>query len=192
MARAGVTAERLTEAAAELADEAGFDAVSLSALARRFGVKDASLYSHVRNLQELRVRVTLLALAELAEQVSDAMAGRAARDALVAFATTYRRYARQHPGRWAALQMELDPATAEASAARRHAELTRAVLRGYRLEEPDQTDAARLVLGAIHGFLGLEASGGFGHNPRDLDASFGAALDALDVALRHWPASMHR
>ena len=182
-----MTAERLTLAAAELADEVGFEHVTLSALARRFGVKDASLYAHVRNLRELRVRVALLALAELAEQASDAMAGRATRDALVAFATTYRRYAREHPGRYAAMQLELDPATAEASAARRHAELARAVLRGYGLEEPDQTDAARLVLGAVYGFLGLEAGGGFGHNPRDLDASFAAALDALDMALTRWP-----
>lgn len=49
MARVGLTKERLTQAGAELADEVGFDKVTVSALARRFGVKDASLYSHVRN-----------------------------------------------------------------------------------------------------------------------------------------------
>ncbi len=48
MARAGLTPERLTRAAAELADEVGFGNVTVSALARRFGVKDASLYSHVK------------------------------------------------------------------------------------------------------------------------------------------------
>ena len=38
MARAGLTVERLVQAAAELADEVGFDNLTVSALARRFGV----------------------------------------------------------------------------------------------------------------------------------------------------------
>ena len=38
MARVGLTAERLTQAGAELADEVGFDQVTVSELARRFDV----------------------------------------------------------------------------------------------------------------------------------------------------------
>ncbi len=68
MARAGLTADRVVSAAADLADEVGFENVSLSALARRFGVKDASLYSHVRNLQDLRTRVAFLAGGELIDR----------------------------------------------------------------------------------------------------------------------------
>ena len=77
--RVGLTSDRLTLAAADLADRVGFDAVTVAALARGFGVKDASLYSHVANLQELRTRVTVLALAELADRIADAVARRAAR-----------------------------------------------------------------------------------------------------------------
>ena len=186
MARAGLTAQRLTVAAADLADEVGFDAVTLAALARGLGVKDASLYSHVGGLKELRTRVTVLALAELAELLADAVAGRSGKDALAAFATTYRRYALDHPGRYTAMQQELDPPTAAQSAAPRHGELVRAVLRGYRLGDPDQTDAARLVLATVYGFLGLEAMGGFSHHPRDLQASFDRSVDAVDHALRDW------
>ncbi|HSA51706.1 MAG TPA: TetR family transcriptional regulator, partial [Yinghuangia sp.] len=72
MARAGITAARLTQAAAEMADEAGFDKVTLSELARRFGVKDASLYSHVDNLRALRVRIALLGARELTDRIADA------------------------------------------------------------------------------------------------------------------------
>jgi AcrR family transcriptional regulator len=57
--RAGLNPERVTEAAAELADQVGFDNVTVTALARRFGVADASLYSHVRNVRELRERVAV-------------------------------------------------------------------------------------------------------------------------------------
>lgn len=187
MVRIGLTADRLTVAAADLADEIGFESVTVSALARRFGVKDASLYSHIRNLQDLRSRVAVLALAELADGVGAALAGRAGKDALVAFADAYRNYAALHPGRYDATRMDLDPTVAAASAAGRHAELTRAILRGYALVEPDETDAVRLLHSIFHGYASLERTGGFRHTARTADLSWAAALDALDVALRNWP-----
>lgn len=116
MARAGLTTERLTRAGAELADEVGFDQVTVSALARRFDVKVASLYSHMKNSQDLRTRIALLALEELADRGAAALAGRAGKDALTALANVYRDYAREHPGRYAAAQLRLDPQTAAASA----------------------------------------------------------------------------
>ncbi|SDD79764.1 TetR/AcrR family transcriptional regulator [Actinokineospora iranica] len=189
MARAGLTAERLIQAAAELADEIGFEQVTASALARRFDVKDASLYAHVKSVRELKAQVAALALAELADRVATALAGRAGKDALVAFANAYRDYAREHPGRYAAMRMDLAPDAAGADAARRHSAMTRALLRDYRLSEPDQTDAVRLLHSAFHGYANLEATGGMGHHPRSLDASWSRALDALDVALRNWPAT---
>ncbi|MGW4113297.1 TetR/AcrR family transcriptional regulator [Actinosynnema sp. NPDC004786] len=189
MARAGVTAERLVRAAAELADEVGFENLTVSALARRFGVKDASLYSHVRNAQDLRERVAVLALSELADRAASALAGRAGKDALVAFAHAYRDYAKEHPGRYAAMRVDLTPALAADSRANRHSELTRAILRGYRLPEPDETDAVRLLHSAFHGFTSLEASGGFRHHPRDTEDSWARALDALHTLLTHWPSS---
>ena len=98
MARAGLTVDRLIAAAADLADEAGFENVTLSALARRFGVKDASLYSHVRGLEDLRTRLALHAGGELIDRIAPAVAGRAGKDALAAFAGAYRAYALEHPG----------------------------------------------------------------------------------------------
>src|SRR3712207_9412757 len=97
MARAGLTVDRLTRAGAELADEVGFEHVTVSALARRFDVKVASLYSHVRSSHDLRTRIALLALDELADVAAAALAGRSGKDALVAFADAYRGYAREHP-----------------------------------------------------------------------------------------------
>ncbi|MGI5327218.1 TetR/AcrR family transcriptional regulator [Actinomadura nitritigenes] len=189
MARAGLSAERLTRAAAELADEVGFENVTVSALARRFGVKDASLYSHVKNVQDLRARVAVLALGELADRAAEALAGRAGKDALVAFAGAYRAYAKEHPGRYTAARLRLDPETAAASAAGRHAEMMRAILRGYDLAEPDQTDAVRLLGSVFHGYVSLEEAGGFDHSraARDVDASWHRTLDAVDALLRHWP-----
>ena len=188
MARAGLTPERLTRAGAELADEVGFDQVTVSALARRFDVKVASLYSHVRNSQDLRTRIALLALEELADRAADALAGRSGRDALVALANVYRDYAHEHPGRYAAAQFRLDPETAAASAGVRHARMTRALLRGYDLAEPDQTHAVRLLGSVFHGYVSLEMGGGFSHSAPDTQETWSRTLDALDALLRNWPA----
>src|SRR3954466_12423043 len=144
MARAGVTTERLGRAGAAPAHGLGFDRVTPSEVGRRFDVKVASLYSHVKNAHDLRTKIALLALEELADRAAAALAGRAGKDALVAFADVYRDYAREHPGRYAAAQFRLDPETAAASAGVRHAQMTRAILRGYDLSEPDQTHAVRL------------------------------------------------
>ncbi|MEW1910136.1 TetR/AcrR family transcriptional regulator [Kitasatospora sp. NPDC085895] len=184
MVRVGLTTERLVRAGAELADEVGFDEVTVTALARRFDVKVASLYAHLKNSQDLRTRIALLALEELAGEVADALAGRAGRDALAAFAAAYRDYARRHPGRYAAAQLRLDPETATASAGVRHAQMTRAILRGYDLAEPDQTHAVRMLGSVFHGYVSLEAAGGFSHTPVDPQQSWDWIVDSLDAVLR--------
>lgn len=188
MARAGLTAERLTRAGAELADEVGFEQVTVSEIARRFDVKVASLYSHLKNSHDLRTRIALLALEELADRCAAALAGRAGKDALTAFADVYRDYARAHPGRYAATQFRLDPQTAASSAGVRHAQMTRAILRGYDLGEPDQTHAVRLIGSVFHGYVSLEMAGGFSHSAPYSQESWSRSLDALDALLRNWPA----
>ncbi|MFD5373071.1 TetR/AcrR family transcriptional regulator [Streptomyces griseoincarnatus] len=185
--RVGLTTERLTQAGAILADEVGFDQVTVSELARRFDVKVASLYSHVKNSHDLKTRIALLALEELADRAADALAGRAGKDALVALANVYRDYAREHPGRYAAAQFRLDPGTAAASAGVRHAKMTRALLRGYHLDEPDQTHAVRLLGSVFHGYVSIEMGGGFSHSAPDTEETWSRVLDALDALLRTWP-----
>ncbi len=186
--RAGLNVERLVLAGAELADEVGFEQVTVSGVARRFGVTVASLYSHVRNSQDLKVRIALLALEELADRGAVALAGRAGKDALRALGDVYRDYAREHPGRYAAAQLRLGPEDAARSAGGRHALMARAVLRGYDLVEPEQTHAVRLLGSVFHGYVSLEAQGGFSHSSPESAESWARVLDALDSVLCNWPS----
>ncbi|MFF1542632.1 TetR/AcrR family transcriptional regulator [Streptomyces sp. NPDC058291] len=191
MVRAGLTAERVTLAGAELADEVGLDQVTMAQLARRLGVKDASLYAHVRGLEDLRGRIALLAADEKTVRIARATVGRAGKDALVAFADAWRQYAHEHPGRYTATQtpVEIDPdLAARAPGPRRAVELTYGMLRGYGLAEPDLTDAVRLLRSTFHGFVALEAAGGF-QDRRSPQQSWLRALDALHTLLEHWPSS---
>ncbi|APA97854.1 TetR/AcrR family transcriptional regulator [Nocardia seriolae] len=185
--RVGLTTERVVRAAAELADEIGFQKLTLSALARHFGVKDPSLYVHVRNLHDLRVRVALLAGAELNDRIGSAVAGRSGKDALVAFADAYRSYALDYPERYASTQIRMDPAeVADEPALLRGIELTSAILRGYHLGEPETLDAARLLRSTFHGFATLESTGAFAHS-RSPHASWPHIIDALHLTLSNWP-----
>jgi AcrR family transcriptional regulator len=188
MARAGLTSERVTSAAADLADELGFENVTVAALARGFGVKDASLYSHVKNVRDLRERVSLQAAGEFAERLSSAVAGRRGRDALIAFADAYRAFALEHAGRYAAIEYELAPEVlATSHGHRRMVETTSAMLRGYDLPQPDATDAVRLLRSYFHGFVSIEAVDGF-HHERDPEESWRRNLEVLHSILTNWPA----
>ncbi|MEV6637951.1 WHG domain-containing protein [Actinoplanes sp. NPDC051470] len=188
MARAGLTTEKLVVAGAELADEVGFEHVTVSAVARRFDVKVASLYSHLSSSDDLKTRIALLALAEMADLVAAALAGRSGKDALSAAANVYRDYAHEHPGRYAAAQLRLDPATAAASAGPRHAEMMFAILRGYDLPDAEQVHAVRLLGSVFHGYVRMELGGAYDHRRPDTDASWPRILDAVDAVLRNWPS----
>ncbi|RSS50703.1 TetR/AcrR family transcriptional regulator [Streptomyces sp. WAC07061] len=191
MVRAGLTTERVTVAGAEVADEVGFEQVTMAHVARRLGVRDASLYTHVRGLEDLRGRIALLAADEKTLRIAEATAGHSGKGALFAFADAWRAYAHEHPGRYMATQtsIAIDPElVAKASGPRRAVELTYSMLRGYGLAEPDLTDAVRLLRSTFHGFVTLEASGGFGH-ARPAQDSWVRALDALHTLLEHWPPS---
>lgn len=189
MPRAGLTSARVAEAAADLADDVGLDGVTLTALAKHFGVATPSLYTHVRSGADVRTRVALLALDETADLVADALAGVSGRSALAAVGGVWRGYARRHPGRYAATRLPLDVSTAAASAGPRHAELSRAALRGYALSGDDETHAVRLLGATFHGYAALDAAGAFSHggpSAPSSDDTWERVLDGLDTLLRSW------
>lgn len=187
MKRAGLTEARLVAAAAELADESGLAAVTVSALARRFDVRPASIYSHITGLDALLDQTAALALRELAESLAETLPGKSGRAALFAFADAHRDYARAHPGRWQAAQRRVGPDGAAAGAGGRIARAARAIMSGYGLTPDDEVHAVRLLGSAVNGFVALESGGGFDHSVPAAADSWHRVLDAVDTSLRHWP-----
>lgn len=187
MARAGLNQQIVVREAARLADEVGLDQLTLAALAGRLGVALPSLYKHVKGADALTRKLAALATAELADALTSAAAGRAGEDALRAVAAAYRDYARRHPGRYVAAQRAPDAGDPDhVAAAERAVGAIYAILRGYGLGGDDAVDATRVLRSALHGFLALEAAGGFGL-PRDVDRSYDRLVAGLDVAFRSWP-----
>jgi len=189
MPRAGLSTAAVVAAAAEIADAEGLDRLTLARVAAAAGVRTPSLYNHVESLDDVRRRVALLALRDLADALRDAAVGRAGDDALTAMADAYRAYARRHPGRYAATQRAPAEGDEEMRAAAKGAvDVVLAILRGYGLEGDDAIHAARAVRSALHGFVALETGGGFGI-PVDLDESYARMVRALARGLREAPVT---
>ena len=189
MPRAGLSTAAVVAAAADIADAEGLDRLTLARVAAAAGVRTPSLYNHVESLDDVRRRVALLALRDLADALRDAAVGRAGDDALAAMADAYRAYARRHPGRYAATQRAPAEGDEEMRAAAKGAvDVVLAILRGYGLEGDDAIHAARAVRSALHGFVALETGGGFGI-PVDLDESYARMVRALARGLRDAPVT---
>ncbi|WP_433392484.1 TetR/AcrR family transcriptional regulator [Micromonospora sp. KLBMP9576] len=182
MPRAGLDRATVISAAAAVADERGFAALSMALVAERLGVRTPSLYKHVDGLAELRQGIARLAMTELGDALRDAMQGIAGRDALAAAARVFRCYVTQRPGRYAATVGAASDAGFEAAGERVIASLS-AVLRGYRIAPAEQTHALRTLRSALHGFATLQQANGFQWQ-EDADESFAWMVDLLDRGLR--------
>ena len=190
--RQGLTVDAVVRAGADLADEIGFDQVTVSELARRLGVRTPSLYAHIDSATDLSVRICALALDELADLVSAAISGSSGRSAVLALLETYGDYARRHPGRYAAMRLRLPttPSTADEGASialtagRRHAALLRATLRDYDLSGDTEVHAIRLLGSVVRGFASLDSADAFGHSGPPSEESRAYIAEALDAMLR--------
>lgn len=171
MARAGLNTEAVVTAAVDEIDERGADALTVAAVARRCKVAAPSLYKHVADVAELRALVSRRVLEELTAEAIPVVTGRSGYEALSGLMRAWREYAVTYPRRYAALANDplSDPTTREAATGLLN--VLMAVLEGYGLSGSEAIHQARCVRSAVHGFVTLEAGGGFGL-PEDLDISF--------------------
>ena len=153
----------ILERAAGLADRDGLDTLTLTALAGELGIRPPSLYNHVASLEELRQALAVRALGELDAALGRAALGPAGTGAGVALGEAYRAYAHAHPGLYAAIMAVGSCATPELDAVRTALmDTVGAVLRGFGLAgKKDVVHAMRAFYSLLHGFVSLEAAGGF-------------------------------
>jgi AcrR family transcriptional regulator len=181
--RVGLSRARLAARAARLADENGWQQLTLASVAESFGVRLPSLYKHVGSLAELRRDVSVLGARELSDALTASAVGRSGGPALSAMADAYRAYARQHPGRYAASVVAPGPRDEEhRRVAAGILEVLAAVLADFGLGGDDTIHAIRALRALLHGFVALEAAGGFAL-PLDLDESYRRTVDGYARSL---------
>ena len=185
MPRAGLNTSQVVTSGAELADEAGIEAVSFAALAERLGVKAPALYKHVDSIGNLQHRIATLAMTEFADALRDALQGKSGAKAIGALFAAVQSYIGEHPGRYSAtigaqFQGPDDPLLA---AATRVIDSLRAVLSSYGIPAGERDHAIRMLRCTMHGYAVLKASNAFLWS-NDPDESLAWMIRFMDAGLR--------
>ncbi|MEO5722798.1 MAG: WHG domain-containing protein [Ilumatobacteraceae bacterium] len=186
MPRAGLTNTIVVEEAEAMIDQPDAAPITLAALAARLGVKQPSLYKHIEGMDDLRRSIAVRAKLELAGVMGRSAVGKAGGDAITAMSVSYRRWAADHPGRYAATVRAPDAGDVDDEAA--SFEITKLafeIMSSLGLNGDDAVDAIRAVRSVLHGFVTLEALGGFGL-PADIDRSFDRLIAGLVAGLADW------
>jgi AcrR family transcriptional regulator len=176
--------EDVLAAAEAICDRHGWTHLTMTALANELGVKVPSLYNHVPNLEALRGELQNRTLLAIGKELNRAAMGRSGPTALRALAETFRRFAREHPGRYELAMREPVDLEAFAAASVEAGAALWAVIGSYGI-----TDAAvelqLSVFAALHGVLVLENANFF---PPSIDVDLvyeqvlGLVLGLLDDA----------
>jgi AcrR family transcriptional regulator len=159
--------------AAEMADGAGtVQALNLTTLAAALDIRVPSLYNHIANLDDLYSALAVYAAQQLITRLRSATAGKVGRDALLAVAITYRRFAHEHPGIYPLTQRAPAPDdTALTALAAELLQMFFLILASMGIQGDDAIHAVRGLRAILHGFTSLEVGEGF-KMPYDLDESF--------------------
>lgn len=174
MPRVGLNREKLIATATAIADESGLASVSLHSLARHYGVAAPSMYKHVKNLEDLQRAIAHEALV-LFERALLSSKG-----SVTELATAYRKFAASHPGLYETTQLPHLFASPESKELSNRVVSHIAQVLPENLSSDDLIHQVRIVRSALHGFVSLERSGGFGL-PKSLDRSFDELCTALTV-----------
>lgn len=185
--KAGLDKTTVVQAAADLVNAEGVDALTLGRLSARLGVQPPSLYNHVDGLPGLYRELSLLNARQLGERLSQAAIGKAGPDAVLAIAQAYRSYIKESPGLYLASLRAAGsqtPADRELQAAEaRVVQVALAVVAAFDLYGDDALHAVRALRSVVHGFATLEIAGGFGL-PLDCDESFKRLIAMLITGLQ--------
>ena len=182
--RAGLDRASIVKAAAELVDMLGLEEVTMGKLASHFNVRVPSLYNHIEGLPGLRRELALFTIQEIVKKMGQAVMGKAGDDAIIALASTFRTFIREHPGLYETTLRAPSPDDAELQAASQEfIDIILRVLAFYGLHEDDALHAVRALRSIVHGFATLENAGGF-EMPIARDESFRRLIDMFLASIR--------
>lgn len=165
--------EIVVTTAAQLANEAGTtEGLTLTQLAHALDVRVPSLYNHVMGLAGLQRELTILGSRQLLARLREASFGKVGREALLAMAHAYRRFAHEQPGIYPLIVRAPDPDDSELSTlANEWLQMLLLVMASFNLQGDDALHAIRGFRAVLHGFVSLETAVGF-KLPLDRDESY--------------------
>lgn len=176
----GLKRETIIETAAKVADEKGFDNVTMKELADELGIKSPSLYKHFSGgLDELNKELMLYSWQLLDSEITKAVIGKAKDAAVITLCYAYRRFVSEHRGLYEAMQwynMYLSDEHLQASEGA--VDVMFRALSSYSLTEEQKVHSVRMIRAFLQGFSTIEYHGGYG-NRVPLNDTFDFALRTI-------------
>lgn len=192
MARKGLSRDTIVDAAAELAEQKGFESLTLRELADALDVKPASLYNHLQGLPELNVRLAECALDRLMGTLEQSMDGRPVADTLRALAAAYRTFAQEQPQLYRAMML-LPRFSDPGLVARKKAfmDLFVRMLEPLGLPIEQTLHLSRLIRSTLHGYVSMETAGFFRSPLTPSAESYEQATEWLCEQIERMEAKYH-
>ncbi|MEZ7237839.1 TetR/AcrR family transcriptional regulator [Rhodococcus sp. GXMU-t2271] len=166
--RRNLSREKVIDAALAVVDESGWEQLTMSTLAGRLGIVTASLYNHVRGLDDVRGEIQVRTMTDLGARLREVAMGRSGPEGLRALIDAHRAWAAEHPHRYQALTAEPSNRSALLAAALDANSALRSMLASCGVPEEDTLEAAVSLFTAMHGFAVIVRSGFLG-DELDLD-----------------------
>lgn len=185
MAHKGLNSDAVVKAAADLIEQQGRDVFSMRLLADSLGIKTASLYNHVDNMEALLEEVCRYGLCLQKEIEMQAIAGRHGEEAVKILADTYRHFAKEHRELyWLMMNMAAKDNRVLDDAAVLLTDPLKKVLEAFQLKEEERIHYRRLFRAIVHGFVSQEEGGFFSHYPTAVEDSFHFAVQSFIDSLK--------
>lgn len=180
MPRQGLTKETVVKAAALLVEEYGYESLTLHKLATKLNIKPASLYTHIKGIDELYISLSHLALNQLRDEMLNAAAEKKQGEALRAIAFSYYSYAKQNPEMYRII-MKVPHSNLEnlVEAGREVKSILFEILSEYTKEKIKIIFYSRYYHSILHGFVSLEMAGFFNDGFSVEESLFGIVDDFI-------------
>ncbi len=184
MARQGLTRTDVIGAAIEMIESEGLHNFSLRELANRLHIKAASLYSHIRNMDELYTEAGCYAISELKKMQLDAIAGKQRSEAIESLADAYYRFGKERPEIYKViLSLPMVKNDAIHRAGFDIVEPIMTAMAGYHLAGEQMMHLQRIFRSIMHGFISQEEAGCFRQFPVDVGESYRMAVRGFILLL---------
>ena len=179
MGRIGVDVDKITETAAKIANEAGYENITLKMIADELGIKTPSLYNHIDGLEDVKRLLMIYGWKQMEERMIQSAIGVAGYDAIKAGCYAFYEYATENPGVFNAMlwyNKFQNEDTMEATSGL--FVVLFKITFSLNISEENCNHIIRTLRGFLEGFSLLVNNGAFG-NPISIAESFELSLNVL-------------
>lgn len=179
MGRIGVDVDKITETAAKIANEAGYENITLKMIADELGIKTPSLYNHIDGLEDVKRLLMIYGWKQMEERMIQSAIGVAGYDAIKAGCYAFYEYATENPGVFNAMlwyNKFQNEDTMEATSGL--FVVLFKITSSLNISEENCNHIIRTLRGFLEGFSLLVNNGAFG-NPISIAESFELSLNVL-------------